>query len=153
MIFISCNITDKNHENNKLNTRDKVIKQNSDSSQSKNQLSIGMLMKSKWIIGEVGLNGEQPDTIIFNKSDSLIYVSTVTGREECCYLINNDTLIFVDHRSSYDYGTKSDINEKYTNKLKLINGKLHYIESIVEVNNTRKVNDLRNDNLYFTKLK
>jgi hypothetical protein len=92
-------------------------------------LSFLNLRGSKWIIGEVGLNGEKPDTMIFATADTLFYISTDTGKELCPYILDKDTLIFYNHSIEADLYSSDDLNCKSTNKLHYKNNSLKYIYS------------------------
>jgi len=82
---------------------------------------------SKWIVGEVGVNGEQPDTIIFSKPDTLIYISTDTGKELCYYSFNKDTLTYHNHFSQTDVNSLEEVNCENVNKLHYEKGTFRYI--------------------------
>lgn len=155
LLLLSCNKKDeKSQKNKQIDSFESALKHNNSSQTgAKSEVpNTNKVINSKWIIGEVGLNGEQPDTIIFNKHDSLLYISTDTGGEECPYFIHNDTLVFVDNSFSYDYQRKTDINERRVNKLILSGDKLCYIETIVEVANSKKTINLKSEHLCFRRL-
>lgn len=88
-------------------------------------LNFQQFKNTKWIVGEVGLNGEKPDTIIFDKPETLTYISTDTGKEICKYSFSKDTLIF----TSYTYESSldsDDIKCEYVNRLLYRNNTYKY---------------------------
>lgn len=90
-------------------------------------LTYSKLQNSKWIVGEVGVNGEQPDTIIFAKPDTLTYISTDTGKELCRYTFSKDTLTFYSHSVEADMNSLDDISCESENKLHYENGTFKYV--------------------------
>lgn len=72
-------------------------------------LSFDDFRNTKWIVGEEGLNGELPDTIIFVSSGKLDYISTDTGKESCNYLFVKDSLVYISHVSEFNMESDSDM--------------------------------------------
>ena len=90
-------------------------------------LAFSMFQNSKWIIGEVGINGEQPDTIIFERPDSLTYISTDTGKELLKYLFDKDTLVYYSTSVRADINSLDDLTCASMNKLHYQNETFQYI--------------------------
>jgi len=82
---------------------------------------------SKWIIGEVGLNGEKPDTIIFNNPKTISYISTETGEEKCKFSFVKDTLIFTSYSAEFDIKSDSEITCESISKFHFENNTFKYI--------------------------
>jgi hypothetical protein len=114
---ISCKNNDFERKNFK-----KEIKVN-----STNQLSFEKFENTKWIVGEIGLNGEKPDTIIFDKPKTLSYISTDTGKEVCNYTFSGDTLIFISHTTEYDSDLDKEVINEDVCKLQFKNNSFKYI--------------------------
>jgi hypothetical protein len=122
-------------------------------SDTKKENLSGLLTNTKWIIGEVGVNGELPDTLFFYNTNKLLYISYEKGKEECQYHFSNDTLIFTDMSLEYDYKSDSDVTVINTNKLVLSLDKLIYIENVKDLNGKKIIVDLKKKDLYFSKIK
>lgn len=90
-------------------------------------LTFQKFQNTKWIVGEVGVNGEQPDTIIFARPDTLTYISTDTGKELCRYSFNNDTLIYYSTSLRADINSLDDLACESMNKLHYQNDTFKYI--------------------------
>ena len=120
-----------------------------------NELSFEKLKGTKWIIGEVGLNGEMPDTMIFDKPDKLTYISTDTGKEILDYSIEKDTITFTDHTFETDMDTDEEIKCEQVNKMLFLDTKLKYIYYDQKCSNsteTKRVN-IEKENLYLRRIK
>ena len=90
-------------------------------------LTFQRFQNTKWIVGEVGVNGEQPDTIIFARPDSLTYISTDTGKELCRYSFEKDTLIYYSTSFRADINSLDDLTCESMNKLHYQNDMFKYI--------------------------
>jgi hypothetical protein len=90
-------------------------------------LTFHKFQDTKWIVGEVGVNGERPDTIIFTKPDTLTYVSTDTGKELCHYSFDKDTLIYYSTSARADMNSLDDLTCETMNKLHYQNETFRYI--------------------------
>lgn len=120
-----------------------------------NELSFEKLKDTKWIIGEVGMNGEMPDTIIFATPNKLAYISTDTGKAILDYSIEKDTITFTDCTFETDMDTEKEIKCNQVNKILFLNTKLKYIYYDQKCSNsteTKRVN-LEKENLYFRRIK
>jgi hypothetical protein len=88
------------------------------------ELSFENLKYSVWVDGEIGQNGELPDTIVFIKIDSLLFLGQEPSTSEVCpYFFEKDTLTFIDH------GTVDDDSTLWTyiSRLKFENNKFKYL--------------------------
>ncbi|KGO92194.1 HAD family hydrolase [Flavobacterium subsaxonicum] len=120
-----------------------------------NDLSFDKLKNTRWIIGENGLNGETPDTIIFDKPNKLTYISTDTGKEILDYSIEKDTITYISYSSEANLETDDEINCEQKNKLLFLDTKLKYIyfeQKCSNTPNSEKIN-MEGQNAYFRKIK
>jgi len=85
------------------------------------------LKNSKWIIGEAGVSGEETDTIIFAKPDTLTYISAGNNKEFYHYTFNKDTLIFFSQTVETDVKSSKDLNCSTVSRLHYENGYFKYI--------------------------
>ncbi len=120
VILISCKKTDEN-----FNTKEANVEVNKN--KGIENLTFKKFKDSKWIIGEVGLNGEKPDTIIFNNPKTLTYISTDTGEEKCKYSFVKDTLVFTSYSTEFDTESDSEISCESINKFHFENNTFKYI--------------------------
>ena len=106
----------------------KIINQDS-SLQKLKSGNIYKLLNSTWTNGGVGVNGEIPDTIMFIKADSLLYIGHEPNTKEICpYYFVKDTLIMTQKDIIYDI---DDVNynkvKTYIIKIYYSNNRLKYI--------------------------
>ena len=117
--IISCK--NQNSDSDKKNIKKEITENNTKT------LSFKKFKNTKWIVGEIGLNGEKPDTIIFDKQKTLSYISTDTGKEVCKYKFSADTLIFISHTFEYDSDLDKEIINEDVSKLHFKNNSFKYI--------------------------
>ena len=118
--LISCKKTDES-----INTKEANIQVNKN--KGIENLTYEKFKDSKWIIGEVGLNGEKTDTIIFNNPKTLTYISTDTGEEKCKFSFVKDTLIFTTYSTEFDTESDSEITCENISKFHFENNTFKYI--------------------------
>ncbi|MGG5488150.1 hypothetical protein [Gaetbulibacter sp. PBL-D1] len=118
-LLISCNKRVKKTEINKVETELDYLK--------RENLNYDQFKGTKWIIGEIGLNGEKPDTIIFDNPKTLTYISTDTGKESCNFSFENDTLVFKSYGTEYDLETDKEITSESINKFHYQNNTFKFI--------------------------
>lgn len=106
------------------------------------------IINEKWIIGDIGINGEKPDTIHFISKNKMRYVSTDTGEEILDYTFKNDTLSYVQYLNEYDMTTDKEIKTKFYNKLVLKNDKFYLFYLKTKINNKDTVYDLSKTNVF-----
>lgn len=148
IILISCKKADGKTEPEKVNIEENENK-------GTKYLTYEQFKNSKWTIGEVGLNGEKPDTIIFNNIKTLSYISKDTGEEKCKYSFVKDTLIFTSHFTEFDTESNSEITSEIVFKLHYQNNSFKYIYSLQKKSNEKlfKFSDLEKYNIVFRKIK
>lgn len=150
-LFISCNNTDikkartltvDNVTNSKYNDL------------GFNELNFEDFKNSKWIIGESGVNGEKPDTIIFVEPTKLVYVSTDTGRSTRNYSFSKDTLIYTYSEIEFDLDLDKEVTFEVTDKLLYKDNRFFYITSRKKnsVTSSSKTDNLAHLNLFFRKV-
>lgn len=118
-----------NKDNTQTSAQSKIVTQRrvDTTKADKLLLTFDKFKNSKWIAGEVGVNGEQPDTIIFSKPDYLTYISSDTGKELCRYSFDKDTLVFYDQSFESDMNSLDDLTCENENKLHFENGTFKYM--------------------------
>ncbi|MFL9836773.1 hypothetical protein ABS768_04635 [Flavobacterium sp. ST-75] len=102
--FFSCQNKEKVINKDKIDENVANIQNN-----HTNDLRFDDFKNTKWIVGEEGLNGELPDTIIFVSSGRLDYISTDTGKESCIYRFVKDSLVYISHVSEFNTESDSDM--------------------------------------------
>ena len=122
ILVISCKKTSEKIESKKVN---KVLNQNKEIE----NLTYDQFKDTKWIIGEIGLNCEKPDTIIFNNPKTLTYISTDTGIENCKYSLVKDTLIYTSYSTEFDIESDSEITSESISKFHFQNNTFKFILS------------------------
>jgi len=120
ILLISCKESNKKSESEKINA------------EISNKTEVGNLTYeqfkgSKWIIGDVGVNGEKPDTIIFNNPKTLTYISTDTGKENCKYSFVKDTLVYTSYSTEFDIESDNEITCESISKFHYQNNTFKYI--------------------------
>ena len=147
ILLISCNKRIKETEINKVETELDYLK--------KENLNYDQFKGTKWIIGEIGLNGEKPDTIIFNNHKTLLYISTDTGKESCNFSFVNDTLVFTSYGTEYDLETDKEITSESINKFHYQNNtfKLIYCYQKKATEKEFRMTNMEKYNLIFRKIK
>lgn len=147
VLLTSCKKTNNIIEN-------KTVNLDINRNEGAEKLNYEEFKNSKWIIGEVGLNGEKPDTIIFINPKNLTYISTDTGEEKCKYSFVKDTLIFTLYFIEFDTESDSEITFESINKLLYQNNSFKYIYSLYKKSSEKvfKRNDLEKHNLVFRKI-
>lgn len=119
-LLISCKESTEKSVTGKTNTeisRKKEIE----------NLTYEQFKNSKWIIGEVGVNGEKPDTIIFDNPKTLIYISTDTGKENCKYSFVKDTLVYTSYSTEFDIKSDREITCESISKFHFQNNTFKYV--------------------------
>jgi hypothetical protein len=155
ILFVSAIGCNNNKEKEKINAEYNESEQGKIETGYKENLRFEDFKNTKWIVGEVGLNGESPDTIIFDKPEQLIYISDDTGREVCKYYFSEDTLIYVSYLEEFDMKSDTEINCKSINKLFFRGDIFKYIYIERKCSNgtmTERINVERN-NIFFKRVK
>ena len=150
-LFISCNNTDTKKA--RTLTVDNVT--NSEYNDLEfNELNFEDFKNSKWIIGESGVNGEKPDTIIFVEPTKLVYVSTDTRRSTRDYSFSKDTLLYTYSEIEFDLDLDKEVSFEVTDKLLYKDNRFFYIISRKKncVTNSSKTDNLAHLNLFFRKV-
>jgi hypothetical protein len=147
ILFVSCKKTNIKTEINKENTE---FNQNKETG----NLNYEQFKKSKWIIGEIGINGEKPDTIIFNNPKILTYVSSDAGKENCKYSFVKDTLVFTSFSYEFDMETDKEIIVESVNKFHFHNNTFKYIFCYQRKSKEKeyRVTNMEKYNLLFRKI-
>ena len=120
ILLISCKKEIEKTESKKVNTK---LNQNKEIG----NLTYNQFKNSKWIIGEIGLNGEKPDTIIFDNPKMLTYISTDTGKENCKYSFVKDTLIYTSYSTEFDSESEKEIISESISKFHFQNNMFKFI--------------------------
>lgn len=106
-------------------------KTNREIEKTENKLNKNLTYKefknTKWIIGEAGINGEEPDTIIFSSPKTLTYISTDTGNENCKYSFVKDTLVYTSYSAEFDTESEKEITSESINKFHFNNNTFKFI--------------------------
>lgn len=84
------------------------------------------IKNSKWIIGEEG-TGEETDTIIFAKQDTLTYITAGDHKEFYHYKLEKDTLIFFSETEEADTKSSKELNCSTITKLHYQSGYFKYV--------------------------
>ena len=88
------------------------------------------LVNSVWVIGEIGLNGEQPDTMRFISKDSLLYISTDAGPQFNRYSLKGDTIIWEEFQYKLpDITSIEDVRCRIVNRMLYEKLTIKYLES------------------------
>lgn len=141
----------------KKSTKIRIEDNSSKPSNVENKLNFERFKESTWVDGEIGENGEKPDTLIFITKDSLLFIGNEPiTREMCPYHFKSDTLIFTDH------GTVNDKVDPFTEKTCAYLCKLQFKDKVFKyVSIDRRIItektwehfDYRNNNLAFRRIK
>lgn len=139
--LISCKETGKPSDNMKNNSNN-------------TKLTFEKLRNSKWIVGENGINGEKPDTLIIDNPKTLSYINTENGKEICEYSFSKDTLIFKSYSTEFDIETNGEIKIESINKLLYTDNSFKYIYCYQKKSNEKefKKTDMEKFQLIFKKL-
>ena len=116
--MISCKKTSEKIESKKVNQNKEI-----------GNLTYEQFKDTKWIIGEIGINGEKPDTIIFNNPKILTYISTDTGKENCKYSFVKDTLVYTSYSTEFDSESDKEITNESISKFHFQNNTFKFILS------------------------
>jgi hypothetical protein len=137
MIIVGC--TKKGEQ--KINNQNKDI---SKADSIKPELS---LLNSVWILGEVGLNGEQPDTLKFIDKYHFKYVSSDLGETIIKYTFRNDTLSYFEKSTEYDSELDKEVTKINHNKFVLKNNKFYNFYYKTNFNNKDTIFNLSDTNV------
>lgn len=94
----------------------------------KEKLQFEAFKNSIWVIGDVGLNGEHPDTIIFDKPDTLTYISDDYGKTNCEYFFSKGMLVYMSYSEEYDMKLNSEVSCKFINTLSFEKDAFRYVQ-------------------------
>jgi hypothetical protein len=121
----------------------------------KTELNFKDFKNTKWIVGEVGLNGEKPDTIMFDKPNILVYISNETGQEILEYSFSRDTLIYISNSTEFDIKSNNDIKCEIISKLIFQDDKFKYIYLDKKCSNEKTYEriNMEENNIFFKKVK
>ena len=152
LLIFSCN----NKETKRVDSIDVLDpKKNEIKPIIENELNFKNFKNTKWIVGDVGLNGEKPDTIVFSQPNKLIYIGEETGTENLEYSFSRDTLIYISNSTEFDMQSNEEIKCEIVNKLVFQDEKFKYIYLDKKCSNekTYERQSLKKNNIFFKKIK
>lgn len=124
VIFIFLFSCKKTNEKIEIEVPKKELKTNME---EYGALTYEQFKNSKWVTGEVGVNGEMPDTIIFYNEKNLVYIDSNTGKEECKYSFVKDTLVFTSISTEFDIDSDKEIINESISKFHFKNNRFKFI--------------------------
>lgn len=147
ILLISCKETSKNGSEEKIDfhlNNKKEIK----------NLTYKQFKGTKWVIGEVGVNGEKPDTLVFSNPKTLTYISTDNGEEICKYSFLKDTLVYTSYSTEFDVQIGEEITCEIISKLHFQNDTFKYINCYLKKSTEKEFRcaNLEKDNLLLRKI-